>query len=368
ESKAVILATGGAGEVFKYNVTPPDMTGDGYRLALQKGVSLFDMEFVQFYPISIVEPGVPHWYLPYWYFFENGALLHNIKGEDVLVREGFTKIEEITRDKLARACGQDEVLLLDCTRMTDDVWKQHDFLAFKNEMLRHGFDPGDKPFKVTPTGYYFMGGIKIDASCRTSVPGLYAAGEVVGGIHGANRLGSNEFPAALVFGAIAGKSASEYTLTIPKMRIPADSVNSSREKIRQCLKAERTKVGHPVAVRAKIQETMWDYAIWVRSREGLERALKKLKNIKSEQMSSSYARTFSELKRLLENEALMDTAEMICWAAWMREESRGSHFRVDYPSEDPVWERNIFSTMTGNEVNLQLNSGEVSVHSGSRAP
>lgn len=354
ESRAVILATGGAGEVYKHNATPPDTTGDGYRLALRHGVSLLDMEFVQFYPVSIVEPGIPHWYLPYWYFFENGALLYNVKGEDLLVREGLTKIEEITRDKLARACGQYETILLDCTPMKEPTWEERDFRAFRDELLKHRFDPREKPFRVSPTGYYFMGGIKIDDACRTSLAGLYAAGEVVGGIHGANRLGSNELPADLVFGAIAGRGAALHASKISRRPVSEARVKRSCEEISG--KSGRGKAGsrHPSLIRRDIQEIMWKYAIWVRSSEGLRKALDELAGIRERQMPLSRAGTFQELKQSLENEALLDTAEMVCQAALLREESRGSHLRVDCPDEEPTWEKNILISAPRGGNRLEL--------------
>ncbi len=222
-SKAVVLATGGAGALYKRTDCPIRTTGDGYTLAFEAGAKLRDMEFVQFYPIALAEEGAPP-YLLGGYVTEEGLIINRL-GEDIPKKHGVKArpLALKSRDHLSRAVmieilegrGVEGAVLIDARepirRLGMEGWFSTGSYRFFVERLR----ADERPLRVAPVSHFSMGGVIIGEDGSTGIPGLYAAGEVVGGVHGANRHGGNALTEVIVFGARAGASAATYARAAP---------------------------------------------------------------------------------------------------------------------------------------------------------
>jgi aspartate oxidase len=203
QSRAVILSAGGAGAIYRRNDNQRSILGDGYALALRAGLPLFDLEFVQFYPFVLGEPRLSSFllYPPY----SKEVRLFNEKGEDLLEQFSFrgdlNQAIVAQRDRLSIAlyhASQNGDVFFDLTQVPEGEWEHYPL----NFLKKSKFPFRDRPFLVSPAVHFFMGGVEIDEKAATSLPGLFAAGEVVWGIHGANRLGGNALTECAVFGAI----------------------------------------------------------------------------------------------------------------------------------------------------------------------
>jgi len=229
-AKAVILATGGAGALYRRTDCPLRTTGDGYSLAFRTGVRLRDMEFVQFFPLALAEPGLPP-HLLKGPMTEEGRIINSL-GEDIPLKHGVTARPLVlkSRDLLSRAImievmegrGVDGAALLDAT----EVLRRHGEEIFAStgsyKFFRDAVRAAEKPFRVAPISHFCMGGVIVDENGETGVPGLFAAGEVVGGVHGANRHGGNALTDIIVFGARAGAAAAEYSKSFSIISVETD--------------------------------------------------------------------------------------------------------------------------------------------------
>lgn len=213
QSKTVILATGGAGAIYHRNDNQKSIIGDGYLLALRAGLPLFDLEFVQFFPLVVAEPRLFTSILfpPY----PKELRLLNEKNEDLLeklnVREPLNQAVITQRDRLSLAlyeASQNGDVYFDLTQVPEEKWAYYPL----NFLKKSKFPFRERPFLVSPAVHFFMGGIETDEYGKTALPGLLAAGEVVWGVHGANRLGGNALTECVVFGTLGGHSAAEYAL------------------------------------------------------------------------------------------------------------------------------------------------------------
>ena len=338
-SGAVILTAGGAGAIYRRNDNQKSILGDGYALALRSGLSLFDLEFVQFYPFTLGEPRLSPFllYPPY----PPGVRLFNEKKEDLLekfnLREGLNQAVISERDRLAIAlyhASQDGDVFFDLTQVPEKEWERYPL----NFLKKSKFPFRDRPFLVSPAVHFFMGGVEIDESGRTSLPGLFAAGEVTWGIHGANRLGGNALTECAVFGAISGQSAAEY---VHQQGHAQESSNPFPEalmkkwdrKVRSYLKGRRGTFDPPKDLLKELKDLAWKYASPDREEESLKEGLKQLDSIEK-RVGEVYAATVKDLfrKRELENVALVLKA--ILRGSILRRESRGSFFRRDFPDQD----------------------------------
>jgi succinate dehydrogenase/fumarate reductase flavoprotein subunit len=344
-SGCVLLATGGAGAIYAQNDNAPGLTGDGFALGMRAGLELMDMEFVQFYPLGYVGSKGARSVVPSL-LADLGKIMNRL-GEDIKEKYRIydKPIAIVSRDRLAQAFykeiaqgnGIDNALLLD---MRDVEKSQIPFDNKTGELFKRRFRFNVEPIKITPTCHYNMGGLMIDASCRTVLPGLLAAGEVVGGIDGANRMGGNALSSALVLGAIAARSGMAY----------ADS-NSDRTKfmtvvkdrVRKRFSATPTAKSRPPntrSLRKDLGEVLWQKIGIIRSEGGLKEGIKRIDKILNEleTLQPSHSR---DLWRNLEciNAAL--TARAIAVSALARKESRGSHYREDFPNEDKNWVKHI---------------------------
>jgi L-aspartate oxidase len=313
EAGAVLLATGGAGQVYSDTTNPPIATGDGIALAVHSGARIVDLEFVQFHPTALSVPGAPRFLLSEALRGE-GAWLVNDDGERFMSR--YERAGELaSRDLVSRAIvkeidrtGRPVYLSL---QHLDADWVHQRFPTVASACDAAGFDLARDLIPVRPAAHYMMGGVETDVYGRTTVPGLYAAGEVAcTGVHGANRLASNSLLEGLVFGARAAEA-----MLLPRQ---AGGMDTVRVDVHRIVVSQASPP--PATV---IQRLMWDAVGLIRRAEDLHRAV--------EQLSPWTAQS-----------SLALVAYLITRAALRRDESRGGHFRADFPHRDDLhWKIHI---------------------------
>jgi succinate dehydrogenase/fumarate reductase flavoprotein subunit len=358
QSKAVILAAGGAGAIYRRNDNQRSILGDGYALALRAGLSLLDLEFVQFYPFVLAEPRLSTFILfpPY----PKEMRLFNEKGEDLSEKLGirgyFNQAIMDQRDKLSITlyeASQNGDVYFDVTQVPEEKWGHYPL----NFLKKSKFPFHERPFLVSPAVHFFMGGIEIDGNGRTALPGLFAAGEVAWGIHGANRLGGNALTECAVFGGIAGRSAAEYALQKEGGQGPSD-LNAEvlkrrwERKARVYIKRRRGIFDHPRDLLKELGDLAWKYAGPVRGEESLKEGLGRLVSLEK-RIERVYPATLKDLfkKRDLENVALLLKA--ILKGSLFRTESRGSFFRKDFPNQDDQnWLKNTCYRLEKGELQI----------------
>jgi len=349
QCKAVLLATGGFGKVFKTTSNCFANTGEGVYLAFKAGIPLEDMEFVQFHPTGIRRLGV----LISEAARGEGGILRNREGEPFMERYAPTLKDLAPRDMVSRAIAQEvragrgidgqDFVHLDLTHIGAELLgkKLSEISSFVRIYL--GLDPVKDLIPVQPTCHYMMGGIptSLDGAVsdhnREPLPGLFAAGECACvSVHGANRLGTNSLVDLVVFGRRAGREILEQLASLPTTPLPEDS---SRETIRRVERLrERTDGEKAFVLRQEMQATMSEYCSVFRDEKGLRTALSIIEELKgrSERLSiGNKGRRFNtELLEAVELESLLNLAEIILVSALAREESRGAHWREDYPERD----------------------------------
>jgi len=339
-AKAVILATGGAGALYLRHDNPQRMFGEGYTLALDAGAQLQDMEFVQFYPLGLAEPKLPPFLIPPR--LADQGRLFNSRNEDVLEKYGILErpAGERARDRLSHVLfteifREKSEIWLDLRGVAEERWREDPFSASTWEILGKRYGSWDHPIRVAPMAHHVMGGVCINVQAATSVPGLFAAGEVTGGLHGANRLGGNALTETQVFGARAGASAADWARRNPTL---------SQEDIVQELAVPsfgpETSGSAPNLSRLKtrLRKIMWEKGGIIRNREGLTQALSAAQEIHTEALRFPAPDDPLELQRILELRSAARVAALILSAAMRREESRGAHFREDFPElDDKHW-------------------------------
>ncbi|MCX5909451.1 MAG: FAD-binding protein, partial [Deltaproteobacteria bacterium] len=214
QSKAIILASGGGGALYRRHDNPVRITGDGYALAFHAGCSLRDMEFVQFMPPGLAEPRKPI-ILIAGSFCDAGKIV-NSAGEEVLEKYKITErpVAVRARDRLSLAIFKEEMegrtVFLDLRALTDANWPKDNMAQSQHAYIRKGLSCQEKLIRISPMAHFFMGGVAADPDGTTEIPGLYAAGEVAGGLHGANRMGGNALDEVVVFGRRAGVAAAGW--------------------------------------------------------------------------------------------------------------------------------------------------------------
>ncbi|SPD75505.1 conserved hypothetical protein [uncultured Desulfobacterium sp.] len=348
-AKATVLATGGAGAIYGRSDNAPGATGDGYALALNAGLELMDMEFVQFYPLAYVGTGYTNMIvMPF--FADLGKIL-NRHGEDI--KEKYQLHEKpvaiIARDRLSQALfleidqgnDIDGALYLDLRHIDETLLPCSDE---EKARYRHKMSYDKVPVKITPACHHTMGGIPIDVKGQTALNGLYAAGEVVGGIHGANRMGGNALSEGLVFGELAGRAASEATGSSGDLKEFAALMNVLTQKWIRFLNPVHATPSPVRDVRRPLKETLWEKVGIVRDEASLKEGIERIKSISStlEAMVVSKPR---ELSKIVECRNAVSIGMSIAISALERKESRGSHSRKDYPAEEKEWTKNILVGM-----------------------
>ena len=333
-ANAILLATGGLGQIYKETTNPDVATGDGMAIACEAGAVLSDMEFVQFHPTALAVKGAPRFLLSEALRGE-GGILRNINLERFMKR--YNEAQELApRDIVARAIVSEmhrtnsHNVYLDMTAKSKEFLEKR-FPRIYATCLNYGLDLAADLAPVCPAAHYMMGGVKTDLWGRTSIPGLYAAGETADtGVHGANRLASNSLLEGLVFGARSGQAmvqdapvagfSSKKTSTsqLPGKRAPQPDAPDA-DKPPHANHAE-------APARTQIRDLMWRHVGILRSGKELKAALAQLDGMQMPEGPST--REEHELKNL------HSLAKLITRSAIAREESRGSHYRSDFPYRD----------------------------------
>ena len=327
---AVILAAGGAGALFLHHDNPKRIGGDSHTLAYEAGCVMQDMEFVQFYPVAIAEPGKAVFVIEP----EGADLGHltNAAGEDILDKYDITVRPAAThaRDALSQALFReieehDGAVYIDLTKVIKEQWCANPISATKWAYLDSKYNAWGQPLRVAPVAHFSGGGARTDAHGATNIPGLYAAGEAAGGMHGANRMGGNALTECLVFGQRAGLAAVEFA----KGR--AKGANAAAP-------APLPVSGGPEAdaddLRAELCQVMWQYGGIRRDAAGLATGLEKVRAIAAQAAQTRGINEPRRLEKYLETQLAAGAAELIIQAASRREESRGTHARADFPAAD----------------------------------
>lgn len=360
-AKTVVLATGGAMMIYPLQTAPEELTGDGHSLALRAGAELIDMEMVQFLPCVLMDP--PIWrgiQFPWVLGPQSGvrAWLLNRFGERFMARWDPVNMEFTTRDLISIACmkeivegrgGPNDGVYVSWAHLPSNII---DFAAkwFFRTHLRgnwqwEGFDfsklvediKKGAAVEVTTASHFFMGGVAIDEHCATRVPGLFACGEVAGGVHGANRLTGNATSQILVQGQRAGSAAALYAGRQSMPDIPASSWTHARNALEAPL--SRTQGPFPYEVREELQRLANFKVGMLRSRKALEEALEGVGRLRQDALSSLQCRSKErrynkEWAEAVECRSMLDTLEATIVGALRREESRGAHYRDDFPAQN----------------------------------
>lgn len=321
-SRAVILASGGAGQVFLHTTNPQVATGDGMAMAYAAGAELADMEFVQFHPTALNIEGAPRFLLSEAMRGE-GGILRNREGERFMTRY-HERAELAPRDIVSRSIVAEmqktatRTVYLDMTQLEPRFVRRR-FPTIYETCLRYELDLTTDPVPVSPASHYCMGGIRTDLDGRATLPGLYAAGEVAcTGVHGANRLASNSLLEGLVFGARAGSAAAQDCAN-ERLVGAQDAAIEDERKVSDA--AVRASGDVALAVRKRVRRLMWERVGILRNRESIKRALLEFEQIARAPLARA-SRNF------------LNVATLIARSALWREESRGAHFRTDFPHRD----------------------------------
>jgi succinate dehydrogenase / fumarate reductase flavoprotein subunit len=380
EAKAVVLATGGIGRAFSVTSNSWEYTGDGHALAYNAGAALQDMEFVQFHPTGMVWPPSVKGILVTEGVRGEGGILVNKEGRRFMFddipenyrsqtadneEEGWRYTqgdknarrppELLTRDHVARAIVREVRegrgsphggVYLDISWIKTKLSGAEDHIKKKLPSMYHQFkqladiDITKEPMEVGPTTHYVMGGVRVDGDTQmSSVPGLFAAGEVGAGLHGANRLGGNSLSDLLVFGMRAGKYAAEFASRQSSAKIDAQEADAV---IRGALEPFDRQGGAegPYQVEHDLQTMMQELVGIVRREEEIRRALDGLKTLRerSRKVSVTGNREYNPgWHTALDLQNLITVSEIVARAALERKESRGGHFRDDFPDKDPAY-------------------------------
>ncbi|AEH06252.1 fumarate reductase (CoM/CoB) subunit TfrA [Methanothermococcus okinawensis] len=346
-AKSTVLATGGAGQLYPITSNPIQKVGDGFAMAYNEGVELIDMEMVQFHPTGMVGKGI----LVTEAVRGEGGILYNKNKERFMANYDKDRLELSTRDVVARAIyneiqegrGINGGVYLDVSHLDDKIIEERLGTMFK-QFMSIGVDIRKEPMIVAPTAHHFMGGIKINEKCETNIKGLFACGEVTGGIHGANRLGGNALADTQVFGAIAGRSAGEFAEESEfDLKDIEDYVNKVIMDINNELENKKNNPSISYNVFELIEELryiMWNYVSIVRNEEGLKKALLEIKNLR-DKAENININGIIEIQKYFELKNMITVAEIIIKCALERRESRGAHYRSDYPETKDEWKGNL---------------------------
>lgn len=350
QAKSIIFASGGCGKIFKTTSNAHTLTGDGMAIALRNGIPLEDMEFVQFHPTGLAGLGI----LVSEAARGEGGILRNSDGERFMERYAPTIKDLAPRDIVARSmanevregrgCGPNkDYVLLDLTHLEPSHIdeKLPDITEFARTYL--GVEPYTEPVPVFPTAHYAMGGIptnidaEVFANSEETIPGLYAAGEVACvSVHGSNRLGTNSLLDINVFGKRAGISAAEYAQAAEFLPIPEDAASETLELLNTIREGNGTeKVG---AIRKELQDVMDADMQVFRTADTIHNALNKIAELeeryKKVAIQDKGKRFNLDLLEAVELGFLLELAKVMSVAALHRQESRGGHFREDFPDRD----------------------------------
>ena len=392
EAPAVVIATGGVGKTFKITSNSREGTGDGHALALKAGANLVDMEFLQFHPTGMVWPPSVRGILVTESVRGEGGILTNSEGERFMFKyipdvfkdkyadneaeadrwyvdqdNNRRPPELLPRDEVARAINTEVkagrgtehggVYLDVSKRIPAEVIKKRLPSMWHQFYELAGVDITKEAMEVGPTCHYVMGGVEVepDTAAAIGVPGLYAAGEVAGGMHGSNRLGGNSLTDLLVFGRRAGAGAAEYVKGASANPVSDATIKAAADRIEAPFSREGGENSY--SLHAELQEVTHNLVGIIRTRSEIEDAIAKIADIRarSKEVAVAGGRKFNPGFHLafdLDNMLLV--AESTAKSALLREESRGGHTRDDFPGMNSTWRQvNHISSFDGNQVNIK---------------
>ena len=358
KSKAVILATGAGPLMYQRSACAQEKACDGIGMAFRVGAHLMDMEMVQFHPTGLVVPGSRL----------NGALLEeglrgagahlfNGLGERYMEKYDPEKKERSTRDRVSRA-GYMEIMagrgtengavFIDVSHLGVEFVEKN-FVGMRDRCLRIGYDLAREKVEVAPTAHFNMGGIRINRDGATNLEGLFAAGEDASGVHGANRLGGNGVAESTVYGARVGDAVAAWVKNVKLDSPRAEQIAEAQNTANQFL--DRKFGESPWCLREDLGKMMWDKAGIVRDGETLKLGLAEIENLqkRTAQMAATGGRVFNlTWQQALDLRNLLTASSLITQGALLREESRGAHYRTDFPNPDnATWLKNIYLTLDG---------------------
>ena len=357
-SRATLLASGGGGAIYPRNDNPVRATGDGYALGFQVGCRLRDMEFVQFIPLILAEPGSPPFLLAP--SLADAGKVVNSSGEDVLAKYQIVDkpVAVRCRDSFSQAILREEEegekVFLDLRSLGEKDWPKNNMSMSQMPMLRDRFSCFQRPLRISPSVHFFAGGISADPDGNTGIPGLYAAGEVVGGVHGANRMGGNALSEIIVFGCRAGVASAEWASAGKKPREAKELIQSRWEAFQKKWKSNGKGLP-PRTLRKRMGEILWHKGGVLREEAGLISGLEEVRNMKAEDLPWAASENPKEMLEKIEVDHALWVSEMILQSALLRQESRGAHFRKDYPfTDDRKWKGNIFLKKSRDGMSLSF--------------
>jgi succinate dehydrogenase / fumarate reductase flavoprotein subunit len=392
EAPAVILATGGVGKSYKVTSNSWEYTGDGHALAMRAGATLINMEFLQFHPTGMVWPPSVKGLLVTESVRGDGGVLRNTQGKRFMFdyvpdvfRKQYAETEEeadrwytdpnnnrrppelLPRDEVARAINSEvkagrgtaaQGVLLDVsTRMPAETIRKRLPSMYHQFKELADVDITKQPMEVGPTCHYVMGGVEVDAdTTAAAVPGLFAAGEVSGGMHGSNRLGGNSLSDLLVFGKRAGEHAAAYATATGRTKVPQPALDAAVETALAPL--SRGEGGeNPYTLQSELQQVMNDLVGIIRRKDELEQSLGRLAELRerARKVGAAGGRRYNPGWHLaLDLRNMLTVSECTAKAALEREESRGGHTREDFPGMDAKWRQvNLVCSLDGEDVRLE---------------
>ncbi|HEV2372629.1 MAG TPA: fumarate reductase/succinate dehydrogenase flavoprotein subunit [Streptosporangiaceae bacterium] len=393
EAPAVVLATGGIGKTFQYSSNSWEYTGDGHALALLAGATLLNMEFVQFHPTHMVWPLSVRGLLVTESVRGDGGVLRNSEGKRFMFgyvpdvfRPQYAETEEeadrwytdpdhnrrppelLPRDEVARAINAEVKagrgsphggVFLDIAsrRPAEEILRRLPSMHHQFKELAD-VDITKEPMEVGPAQHYVMGGVEVDPDSAASVvPGLFAAGEVSGGMHGSNRLGGNSLSDLLVFGRRAGEGAAAYLDSLGPDRPSVSDAALAEAEAEAVAPLERADGENPYTVHADLQQTMSTLVGIIRREDEVKTALTELGGlrVRAGKVSADGGRAYNPGWHLaLDLRNMMLIAECVAQAALERQESRGGHTRDDFPKMSPQWRQvNLVCSLDGDQVSLR---------------
>jgi len=346
-AKAVVLATGGAGQLFKISSMPEGARGDGYALAYKAGAALIDMEYQQFYPATLAYPETLRGLLaPIGTCIPLGARILNANGERFMHKYD-PESENPTRDVASIAIFKE---------IKNGVTTPHggvylDVSAVENVLERYpttfkdfkkaGINLPEEWIEICPGAHFTIGGVKINEFCETTVPGLYAAGEVAGNLHGANRIAGSALPECSVFGQIAGENAAIYSKFKYAPKLKTSEGEGEIERITKLYEPGGRGEIRPIQIIRALQKVMYDKVGVLRTHKELLEAIQEIEELKGRMDNLNINKNKhynNEVLDALEVADMLLLAEIIAKAALIRKESRGAHYREDFPRQnDTEW-------------------------------
>ena len=363
EAKSVIIATGGYEEIFEFTDTEPGAVGDGTALALRVGATMVDLEMMLFYPTCLVWPDEIRGTLVQYEGllgprYISGKMVNGLGEEflpqiseryvlpvrDIMMKAMFKEIDE----GRGTPHGGVYIDIRESPRSQEEIFgflHTLDSLPY-TELRDLGVDVTKEPIEVKPGAHYCLGGIRIDETTASSLPGLFAAGEVSGNVHGANRTSGNALAETQVFGARAGENASAYAAQAPDPVIDHDQVAAEIHRIKGFL-ADRSDAIRPHEIRTRLKQVIQQHLGHQRNEAGMTAALEEVRRLRDHelprvhvQLDTPYAREWQDA---LEVANMLDVAEAVICSALLRKESRGHHFRTDYPDTLDEWHQHTIA-------------------------